>query len=268
MRNLFPRLTLITLLTGLVLPALAQQPFIILKDGRRIAVQRLVTKPQTGALVVYIQDRAPTEVKREGYVRALGVKPPEIDQAIALIAQKENKQAIDLLRAAMTKSKLQSWDVKAGTVLADLLIEGGNARGADAVLNTLKKDYGSSLLDTFPELQLVEWKVRIAGGKVSGLQEELTEILMDKESSRSEKAMAQLVRGDLKRRREEFKSAALDYMRTAYFYPEEAEIHAEALYKSAAIFAEMGDAVRSRKFANELKERHPGSTFVGKPIGN
>jgi len=268
MRNLFPRLILISLLAGFTIPALAQQPFVLLTDGRQIPVQRIVTKPQTGALVVYVEGRPPAELQRNQYVRALGVKPPEIDQAIALIAQEQNERAIKLLQTAMAKSKLQSWDVRSGTVLADLMIEEGNAAGASAVLRTLKKDYGDSLLDTFPELKLVEWKVRIATGSVAGLQEELTGIILDKESSRSEKAMAQLVRGDLKRRREEFKSAALDYMRTAYFYPEEAEIHAEALYKSADVFAEIGDAVRSRKFANELKERHPNSTFVGKPIGN
>ena len=268
MRNLSPRLILISLLTAFALPALAQQPFIILSDNRRIPVQRLVTKPQTGALVAYIEGRPPAEVPREGYIRALGVKPAEIDQAVQAISQKQNERAVKLLQNAMTKSKLQSWDVKAGTILADLLIEEGNSSGANTILRTLKKDYGDNLLDTFPELKLVEWKVRIATGSVSGLQEELTEILMDKESSRAEKAMAQLVRGDLKRRREEFKSAAMDYMRTAYFYPEEADIHAEALYKSADVFAEIGDAVRSRKFATELKERHPDSTFVGKPIGN
>lgn len=268
MRNLFRRSILISLLAGLSIPVLAQQPFVELSNKQRVPVQRLVTKPQTGALVVYREGQPPTEIQRSAYIRALGVKPPEIDQAVALIAQKENKRAAGLLRTAMGKSKLQSWDVKAGTLLADLLIEEGNSSGASAVLRTLKKDYGDTLLDTFPELKLVEWKVRIATGSVSGLQEELTEILKDADASRAQKAMAQLVRGDLKRRREEFKAAALDYMRTAYFYPEEADIHAEALYKSADVFAEMGDAVRSTKFANELKARHPDSTFVGKPIGN
>jgi tetratricopeptide (TPR) repeat protein len=234
---------------------------------RRVDVVRILAKPD-GELVLSRQDAEPVTLKPGQYVRAVGVKPAELDQAVELIGKRRRDEAAGLLRQVMQASRFQSWDARAGVLLVDLQLEGDQAAAAAATLRQLQQTYGDNLLELYPEVQLVDWKVRVATGSVAGLQEELTKILLDPETSRSRKAMAQMVRGDLKSRREEYNAAVLDYLRTAYFYPEEAEVKAEALYKTAATFATLGDAVRARKYQQQLAEQHPDSTFATKPIGN
>lgn len=236
-------------------------------QSRRVDVVRIAAKPN-GELVLYFDGRDPVTLKPGQYVRAVGVKPPELERADALIAEGKNDQAMGLLRQAMQKSRYQSWDARAGAMLVDLLLEEGNTSAASAVLRQLRQTYGDKLLELYPEVQLVDWKVRIGTGAVAGLQEDLTQAIQDPETPRPKKAMAQMVRGDLKSRREEFRSAVLDYLRTAYFYPDVTDVHAEALWKTASTFAKLGDAVRAQKYQLQLKEAHPGSTFAGKPIGN
>jgi Tfp pilus assembly protein PilF len=265
--------------TSLLLPALVAacflgntvwgQAYIILNNAnqQRVDAERLIAKPD-GTMVVYREGAAPVEVPRNQYIRAVGVKPAELTQAEQLIAAGQNPQAVQALKQAMQKSRLQSWDVRAGVMLADLQIEANDNNGAKATLRQLETLYGDSLSDLFPEVQMVDWKVRVATGAVAGLQEELTKAIHDADQPRTKKAMAQLVRGDLKKRREELKPAVLDYLRTVYFYPDDPELHAEALYKTADTFAEMGDSVRASKYQNELKAKYPTSTFAGKPIGN
>jgi lipopolysaccharide biosynthesis regulator YciM len=234
---------------------------------RRVDVQRIQAKPN-GELVLFREGADPITVKPGQYRRAVGVKPEEIDQAAQLMAQERNDQAAALLQRAMQESRFQSWDTRAGAMLVDLQLEEGNSAAASATLRQLKQTYGDNLIELFPEVQMVDWKVRIATGSVAGLQEDLTKAIQSAETSRPQKAMAQLVRGDLKTRREDFESAVLDYLRTAYFYPDVTDVHAEALYKTASTFARLGDAVRANRYQQMLKSTHPDSTFAGKPIGN
>lgn len=247
------------------------QAFVVVEnqgETRRVEVQRIATRTSDGELVLYREDADPITVKPGQYRRAVGVKPPELDEAIQEANGGNTQKAVSLLREVMKKSRFQSWDARAGTLLVDFLLEEGDTRAAASVLRQLEQTYGDDLTDLYPETQLVEWKVKIATGSISGLQEDLTEKIHDPETGRELKAMAQMVRGDLKSRREEYRSAVLDYLRTAYFYPDVEEVNAEALYKTADTFDTMGDAVRSRKYRQRLQERHPDSSFAGKPVGN
>lgn len=235
---------------------------------RRVDVQRIATRTADGELVLFRENKDPLTVKPGQYRRAVGVKPPELDRAVQQINSGNKQEGAKLLRQAMRKSRFQSWDVRAGLMLMDLLVEMGENAAATSVLNQLRQTYGDEMMELYPGTQLGDWKVRIATGSVAGLQEELTEVIQDAETPRPKKAMAQMVRGDLKIRREEFQSAALDFLRAAYFFPDVKEVHAEALYKTANTFAKLGDAVRSRKYQQRLKKLHPDSTFAGKSIGN
>jgi Tfp pilus assembly protein PilF len=59
----------------------------------------------------------------------------------------------------------------------------------------------------------------------------------------------------------------LDYLRTAYFYSDFPDLQAEALYKTAKTFAEIGDTARLRKYSALLKERYPDSRYASLEIG-
>jgi tetratricopeptide (TPR) repeat protein len=240
---------------------------IVQGNPQRVEAQRIAAKPN-GDLVIYREGVDPVTLPKGQYVRAVGAKPAEIDQATALMAEGKDEQAAQLLRQAMRKSRYLSWDARAGAMLVDLQLENDDSAAASATLRQLRQTYGDKLLELYPEVQLADWKVRIATGSVAGLQEDLTRAIQNPETPRAKRAMAQMVRGDLKTRREEFRSAVLDYLRTAYFFPDVGEVHAEALYKTATTFARLGDAVRSRKYGEMLKETHPDSTFAAKPIGN
>lgn len=260
-----------THLTALVLALFATgafaQAFIELPDGRREPVDRILATPD-GTLTIFRPGQTQSvQIPREAYVRAIGVRPPEIDQANQLISQGETEQAIQLLNTVFNRSMFQTWDVVAGITLANLRIEGDRPTEARRIVDVINQRYGERTLEIFPQLEQVQWRTRIATGQLDGLEEELTTIIRDG-SERDRVGMALMTRGDIKRRRAELRPAILDYLRAVYFYRNNETIHAEALYRAGSAFAELGDTANARKFHNELRERHPNSEPAARVSAN
>lgn len=253
-------------LCACLLPGFAwsQQAYVVVPDGSQVEVERIRVRPD-GSLVVTIGGQ-PRDITRDQYVRAVGIRPEGITQAQALIAQQNGEQAKPILTEIMNSSRYQSWDAMAGEMLANIHLNDGNPDKAQQILATLRERYGSDLEEFFPAIELVDWKTKVATGETAGLESELDTIIKE-DQNRVRKGNAQLVRGDLKVRRKDLQSAVLDYLRTAYFYSDFAELQAEALYKSAKTFAEIGDTARLRKYSTLLKDLYPDSEFASREIG-
>jgi hypothetical protein len=264
---MIPKRTIITFLGLLWMSsaALAQNPYIIAANGERVEVEKILARPN-GSLVVTINGQ-PRDVARDQYIQAVGVKPPELDSTIAELGGEDAEAASQTLQEIVRTSAYQSWDVLAGQALIEAALEEKNTATASRIFDQLSTRYGDDFLEVFPDMQILQWNLQIAKGETDGLEEELTQIIREGDSRRK-RGMAQIARGDLKRRRREYESAVLDYLRTVYFYSEVPEIHAEALYKAAATFSDIGDTGRMRSYEKTLKETYPDSRFASKSVSN
>lgn len=219
-----------------------------------------------GSLVVTINGQ-PRDIAKDQYLQAVGVKPAAIDQAQTLIEQGKGEEATALLDKVVRDLRYQSWDAYAGEKLAKLQLNAGDALQAKRTLSKLEAVYGNNLLKFFPFLEKVQWDVKVVSNDSVGLKETLTEVILSEDSAADRKARALIVRGDLKASRKDFKAAALDYLRANYFFGENPDIQAEALYKTASMFAKIGDTGRLRKYSTLLKEKYPDSEY-NKEIGS
>jgi len=249
----------------LSLAATAQEVYIVAANGERVNVEKILARPN-GDLVVTINGQ-PRDITREQYTQAVGLKPDTYDAAIQSLQEGNLDAASQTLEQIIRTSAFQSWDVLAGKALIEASLEEGNTATASRIYDQLSTRYGDSFFDIFPEMKILQWNLQIAQGETEGLEEELTSIIKTGEN-RGMRGMAQIARGDLKRRRREYESAVLDYLRTVYFYSEMPELHAEALYKTAVTFSDIGDTGRMRSYEQTLNETYPDSRFAAKPVAN
>jgi tetratricopeptide (TPR) repeat protein len=250
----------------LLLPAaVSAQAYVEMANKTRVPVERISVRPADGSMVV-VREGQTINLTRDQYIRAQGIRPAQLDEAIALIAQGKSKEAQEKLNEVMRISMYQTWDVVAGVSLANLQNEDGNPIGARTTLDTLLKRYGENSTTIFPQLIPLEWRTRIAQGQVAGLEEELTTLTNDNRD-RARSAQALIVRGDLKRKRADLKAAMLDYLRTTYFYSQDEAATAEALFKVGDTFRELGENANAARYFNELKTRYPTSEFAARIPG-
>lgn len=255
-------LTLAFLFLAALAPVrVSAQAFVELANGQRVPVERILARPD-GSLVVF-RDGQPTELQRNMYIRAVGVRPETLDQANRMLARGDRDGAIPLLEQIISSSAYQTWDVVAGISLANAHIDSHNPSSAQRILNQLKTRYGDRATEIFPQLQQLEWRTRIANRQTDGLEEELTTIIRANDN-RAKAASALITRGDLKHQRAELRPAVLDYMRAVLFHRDQPELHAQALFRAASTFNELGETANGRKYMNELRERHPNSEYAAR----
>ncbi len=247
------------------LAAFAQSLSIELPNGQQVPVERIAARPN-GSLVVTINGQ-PRDFTREQYVRAIGVRPPQLEEANALLAQGKREEAEAKLTEAFRSAMFQSWDAIAAVSLVNLQVEMNNASGAKRTLDTVLERYGNRATTLFPQLVPLQWRVRMAQGETTALDTELT-ALVDGNGDRNTQAQALLVRGDIKRKRADLKAAILDYLRVTHFYPGDDAASAEALFKVGTTFQELGENANARRYFNELREKYPQSEFSSRAPAN
>lgn len=257
-----------TLVAMALLPVLAwSQAYVINPAGTRVDVENIRVRPGTGGDLVVTIGGQSQDITKAQYLRAVGVKPAEIDQAQVLINQGKKDEATKLLEGVMRTSQYMSWDAFAAQKLAALQLNSGDPLQAKRTMDSLDERYGKNLNTFFPFLEKVQWDVKVVSKDTEGLEDELTAIIVSLEGAPDRKSRALIVRGDLKASRKDYKSAVLDYLRANYFFGENPDIQAEALYKTASMFAKIGDTGRLKKYSTLLKETYPDSEFSTREIG-
>lgn len=254
------------ILRGLLLLSLAPtlvsaQAFVELVNGQQVPVDRILSRPD-GTLAVFREGQS-TDIPRDQYVRAVGVKPERMDEATRLVSEGKGSEAVSILNEIFRSSSYQTWDVSAGLLLIRVHIDGNNVVSAQQSLEQLKRRYGERTFTLFSDLQAKEWAIRIAGGQISGLEEELSGVIKDS-SNRALVGRALVSRGDLKLARTQLRPAVLDYLRAAYFYRGQENIHAPALLKAGQVFTQLGETANARKFLAELRNLYPDSAYAAR----
>jgi len=250
-----------------LLPSLVSaQAYVELANGRRVQAERILSRLD-GTLTVFLPDGSSNDVPRAQYVRAVGVRPPQLDQAAALIGQGRGADAVTPLTEAIRAAAFQSWDVVASVMLANIHLENNRAIAAQEAVDQMRRRYGERTNELFPQLLQVEWRARIASGRVEGLEDELSVIIREGRD-RGRSAVALLTRGDMKHTRTNLRAALLDYMRASYFFRNDESVHAEALFKTGRTFQELGETANARRYFTELRERYPQSEFTARIPAN
>lgn len=245
-----------------LLPALASaQAFVELVNGQRVPVDRILARPD-GTLAVF-RDGQSTDINRDQYIRAVGVQPEKFEEAVRLVNEGKGEQATSILNEIFRSSAYQTWDVSAGLLLIQVNLDANSVVSAQQTLEQLKRRYGDRTFSLFPDLQAREWSIRIAGGQISGLEEELTGVIKASDN-RQLVGGALLARGDLKQARTQLRPAILDYLRAAHFYRGQEEIHAQALLKAGQVFTQLGETANARKFFTELRSSFPNSSYAAR----
>ncbi len=243
------------------------QAYVINTAGTRVDVENIRVRPGTGGDLVVTIGGQSKDITTEQYLRAVGIKPAEIDQAQVLINQGKKEEASKLLEGVFRTSQYMSWDAFAAEKLAEIQLESGNPLQAKRTMDGLQERYGDNLISFFPFLEKVQWDVKVVSNDSEGLEDELTAIIVNQESKADRISSALIVRGDLKASRKDYKAAVLDYLRANYFFGKNPEIQAEALYKTASMFAKIGDTGRLKKYSTLLKETYPDSEYNSREIG-
>ncbi len=253
-------------LRGLLLASLAPglahaQAFVELVNGQQVPVDRILSRPD-GTLAVF-RDGQSTDIARDQYIRAVGVKPERMDEASRLVDQGNGEQALSILNDIFRSSAYQTWDVSAGLLLINVHLGANNVASARQTIDQLKRRYGDRTFTLFPDLQAKDWSVRISAGQISGLEDELTGVIRDS-ANRELVGRALIARGELKLARTQLRPAVLDFLRAAHFFRGNESIHAQALLKAGQVFTQLGETANARRFLSELRERYPDSSYAAR----
>ena len=210
-------------------------PYVMLPNGSRVdgtAIRAL----STGDINLTTEVGVRTFPKGS-YLKAVADKPPEYDQAVAARNAKKYDDAAKLLEGVVARFRYLGWDVEASKLLAQVLLEKGDAEGAVQAYEKL------FLLS--PEAKQnsdVAWGLRRAmlqAKQYPALLRQLDAVAAA--GSRPEAARAQTMRGDIQLAQNNVELAAMDYLRTAILFQDvkDAAIQGEAHFKAASALEQM-----------------------------
>ena len=100
----------------------------------------------------------------------------------------------------------------------------------------------------------------VAADRASELRLQLGKAV--EEGNRGVVAVAQVLRGDLDMKKQDFRSALVDgYLRTIVLFADVREMQPEALFKAAKCFEELRESQNAEKMRKKLLSEFPDSTY-------
>jgi predicted negative regulator of RcsB-dependent stress response len=198
------------------------------------------------------------------YAKAVADKPAEYDQAVAARNAKKYDEAVPLLEGIATRFRDLGWDVEASKLLAQVLLEKGDAAGAVAAYEKL------FLLS--PEAKQnadIAWGLRRAmlqAKQYPALLRQLDAVAAA--GNRPEAARAQIMRGDIQVAQNNVELAAMDYLRTAILFQDvkDPAIQGEACYKAAAALEQLRDP-RAKDMYKKVVADYGASPYAAQARG-
>jgi len=243
------------------LAAAQAAPYVILQNDRRMDGVEIRAKAD-GTVVLISAGGQQMEFTRGQYKQAVADRPPEMEQAQRAMQAQQYDAAIPLLRKVMDNLRFLGWDEKAGELLVDALAAKEDYKGALDVYEQMIRQRPDVLKDAN-----FGWGYRralLGAGQAARLEPMLKQLI--ESGSREDAARAQLMRGDIRAAQGQLEAAALDYLRTAYFFEAEKAVRPEALLKVAATLEKMRDA-RAKEWYQRLKMEFPGSPEAAAAAG-
>lgn len=205
------------------------------------------------------------KIPRGRYLYAWIPKPKEISEADVLLDANLPEKAMETYRAAYAKYNLLGWDVYCIYRESEALSMLGQKAEALAKLEQLK-DYKSSNPRLLPQLALAKRlnaKLCIELGKYDQALQILKEMTSGTDDSAA--AFGFMSKGDILKKQNKGKEAALMYLQTVLLFRHAPE-RPEALAKLYEVLQEMKDP-NAAKFGEMLKREYPDSDFTKKLFG-
>jgi tetratricopeptide (TPR) repeat protein len=183
-------------------------------------------------------------------VRRLEMDPPaEMTQALQLLAGNRQSEAVPYLQAVVSSCRGLNWDNVAREKLAAIYVKGGDpSKAIQMVDELLAAGAGASVS---ANMRIEYWKALLAiDPKSSKALKDLDEAIAT--GPREAVAIAQVLRGDLRRAAGRKDEALQDYMRTILFFENTGAVRTEALTKAIAILEEKNDTAGVAELRQKL----------------
>lgn len=189
-------------------------------------------------------------------VRAEAARPEEYDRAMGLAQDRQFEQAVPLLESIAQRYDGLGWDDRATMMLAKIHTSEGDFPRAVAAFEAMPDDIRAR-----PDVEPAYWRALLETESFDRLEPLLNHAVRN--ASRDVAAQAQLMRGDMKMKRQQVEPAALDYLRTVILFEAVRSVQPEALYKAGKAL----QAMRHEK-ADEILDRlvrtYPDSAFAAR----
>lgn len=234
----------------------SQAAYVVTRQGNRVDGTDIRVRPNGD--VVLTTSIGQQTFPAGTYMRAVADQPAEYDQARQLMSGGQYDRAIPLLKEIVRAYANLDWDMRALGLLAQASYLSGDYTGAvrsyeDLFEKMPKDEVNSEMLWNYRESLLKADRL----DKLELLLNELIE-----SGARDDAARAQVMRGDIKKSRNQLKDAVLDYMRTVILFKNAAEeIVAEAAFKAGETLEAQRDS-RAKDMFRIVVEQYPGSPFA------
>ena len=210
-------------------------PYVMMPNGSR--VDGTAIRALSNGDINLTTDMGMRTFPKGSYARAVADKPAEYDQAVAARNARKFDDAAKLLEGVAARFRYLGWDVEASKLLAQVLLEKGDAEGAVQAYEKL------FLLS--PESRQnadVAWGMRRAmlqAKQYPALLRQLDAVAAG--GARADAARAQTMRGDIQLAQNNVELAAMDYLRTAILFQDVKDpvIQGEAHFKAASALEQM-----------------------------
>jgi len=186
-------------------------------------------------------------------------KPDTIESAINLVKGGDYGKAIPVLEKIRSEYNMLEWDVTAAQWLAEAYLNTGEAAKAVRMCEgVIEADKEKAYTGDLPR---VYWRALLEADREATLNRQLDEAI--EKGKRDIVAAAQVARGDLERKKGNFREALIDgYLRSVALFEDVREVRSEALYKAAKCFEQLGELSNMEKMRRKLLEEYPGSVYA------
>ncbi len=238
-------------------PMTADAAHVILTDGRRIDGTAIRARATGG--VILTTERGDLTFARGQYREAWADRPAALDQARQHMHARRYDQVVSTLEGVVTQFRHLSWDVEALAMIGQANNAKGDHAAALSAYDRLFQTAPQRRDD--PNMRWDYYEALLGADQLDRLETYLNKIVS--EGDRSEAARAQIMRGDLKRKRGMAEEGLLDYLRTVVLFKAETAVQAEATYKAAQALEAMRDQ-RARDMYRKVVEEHGASPYAAR----
>ncbi|MFM7504971.1 MAG: tetratricopeptide repeat protein [Rubrivivax sp.] len=193
-------------------------------------------------------------------VDSVRVAPPAgMEAAIKAVQQGASSGApVATLEKVVDTYLMLDHDLTAMRWLGEAYLRSGNAKEAVRRFDLVMANRTTADLPA-PTVR-VYWNVLLAADRSSELRLQLGKAV--EEGNRGVVAVAQVLRGDLDMKKQDFRSALVDgYLRTVVLFADVREVQPEALFKAAKCFEELRESQNAEKMRKKLLSEFPDSTY-------
>jgi TolA-binding protein len=202
------------------------------------------------------------EVARDNVQDVDVPKPKQLDQAAAAVQRGQvDATVVQVLDQIVKTYTMMKWDIPAARWLAEAQLKQGNSTAAmEMCERVLRANPGAGYSTDFSR---VYWDCLLAKGLTRKLEQELSNAVQ--RGDRGVAAVAQLKRGDIQQKEGRYKEALVDgYLRTAILFRDIKDVQAEALYKAAKCFEELGQNSHADSMRKRLLAEFPDDPYAQK----